>query len=405
MFGKMLCSAALAATLAMPAWAESTTTAVQFAPGVTGTAATGQISGRDTADFTIAGRAGQKLRIEMISDHPSSAFDIYAPGATPGQSPALFTGAGKRADLTLPSDGTYMVRTYLAPGAENASARFSLTIDLGGSGNTGNAAPPAATATTAATTAPTAMAGTAAQTASSPAGMQDGGPDYWRVTGIEGRLNIRADASTGADIIATAGNGDSLRNLGCKTVDARTWCQVETVTGGARTGWAANQFLREGPVPGQADGQTPAAATRDTPPTASAVSAKRPVANPAIAGVPPRAAPAAPADASAPRTSSVVSAAKPAPKPSQKDSARGNLPCSTALGMPTRDCAFTVVRVGGGDAAVKISRPDGSTRNISFVKGAPAPLDGQRTERRGDLTVINIGNERYEIPDAVIFGG
>ena len=73
--------------------------------------------------------------------------------------------------------------------------------------------------------------------------------------------------------------------------------------------------------------------------------------------------------------------------------------------MPTRECSFTVTRQGTGNATVTISWPDGGSRAISFTGGAPAPRDGLRTERRGDLTVINLGNERYEIPDAVVNGG
>ena len=61
MLGKMHRSAALAAVLAAPVWAESTTTPVHFGDGATGTAVTGQVAGRDTADFTLAASAGQKM--------------------------------------------------------------------------------------------------------------------------------------------------------------------------------------------------------------------------------------------------------------------------------------------------------------------------------------------------------
>ena len=383
MLGKMLRSAALAAVLAAPVWAESTTTPVHFGDGATGTAVTGQVAGRDTADFTLAASAGQKLSVQMITNNPSSYFNIYAPGDVPGESQALFIGStsGLEAGLTLPATGTYLIRTYLMPsaGRENETARFSLTIDVGG---TPQKAPTAAPAAPAASTTP-APSGDVADSLS-------GGPDYWQVTGIEGRLNIRAEASTSAAVAATVGNGDSLRNQGCKSVDGRTWCKVETAAG--QTGWTVNQYLREGAAPGAA--------------TAVPTAAPAPAARVASSARPPVPAPSKSLSASeVPPASTAVSAAKPAPKPGQRGTARGSLPCSTALGMPTRDCSFTVTRQGTGNATVTISWPDGGSRAISFIGGAPAPREGLRTERRGDLTVINLGNERYEIPDAVVNGG
>lgn len=382
MLGKMLCSAALAVVLAAPVRAESTTTAVHFGDGATGTAVTGQVAGRDNADFTVAASAGQKMSVQMITNNPSSYFNIYAPGDVPGQSQALFIGStsGLQASITLPATGTYLIRTYLMPsaGRQNETARFSLTIDVGGTPQQAPTAAPASTAP--------APAGDVADSLS-------GGPDYWQVAGIEGRLNIRADASTTAAVVASVGNGDTLRNQGCKTADGRTWCKVETPT--KQTGWTVNQHLREGTAPGAASAAPPPAAA--TPPT--------PAARVATSARPPVPAPTKTLSQSAtPPTSSAVSAAKPAPKPGQRGAARGSLPCSTALGMPTRDCSFTATRQGAGNATVTINRPDGSSRAISFVGGAPAPREGLTTERRGSLTVVNLGNERYEIPDSVVNG-
>jgi len=57
--------------------------------------------------------------------------------------------------------------------------------------------------------------------------------------------------------------------------------------------------------------------------------------------------------------------------------------------------------------------PDGRTRAIFFRMGRPLGADVAESEGRrpfqatkqGDLHRIRVGNERYEIPDAVIFGG
>ena len=432
MFARFLCSAALSACLALPVLAESTTRPVIFAAGSTGTAVTGQVMGADTADFTLTAEAGQRMNVRMNADKATAIFDIYAPGAVPGQSQALFSSAtsGQTADLSLPTSGVYVIRTYLQPAAAqlNETARFSLTFDI---------------------------AGRRAQSGDV-AGALNAAPDYWKVTGITGQLNIRAEASTTSAVAGTVPPDTTLRSLGCQATDGRNWCKVETVAGTAITGWAAGDFLTPGTAP---DGYVPpaepapsampapaaatgAAQTSIAPPavTNSAGSiAAQPVAAPVTAATAPQPAPAAPAGTVPPSdrpavvstrppvappskiplggvrpkpteaaAAAPVSSAKPARKPVQAGAtsnrtAVGTLPCSTALGMPTRDCAYSVSHEGS-KTTVQVAWPDGGQRKIRFENGTPAPVSGVLSERRGNLTVINIGNERYEIPDSVTKG-
>ncbi|MBC2859174.1 SH3 domain-containing protein [Stappia sp. 28M-7] len=87
--------------------------------------------------------------------------------------------------------------------------------------------------------------------------MDDGGPDFWRVTGISGRdyLNVRTGPGTGFPITARLSDGELLRNLGCGRLvgERQRWCQVERRNGDAK-GWVAGDFLREGHL-GQGDGR------------------------------------------------------------------------------------------------------------------------------------------------------
>jgi hypothetical protein len=93
--------------------------------------------------------------------------------------------------------------------------------------------------------------------------------------------------------------------------------------------------------------------------------------------------------------------------------ATGNLPCTTGGGQPTTSCAFGVWREGQGNGTVEVTKPDGQKRTIVFSKGRATGYDASqadkgaafKTSRQGDLTIIHIGDERYEIPDAVISGG
>jgi hypothetical protein len=79
---------------------------------------------------------------------------------------------------------------------------------------------------------------------------------------------------------------------------------------------------------------------------------------------------------------------------------------------PTGSCAFGVTREGNGSGIVTVTKSDGRTRAIFFENGTATGYDmsqadpGEfRAEKQADLNIIYIGEERYEIPDAVIFGG
>jgi len=94
-------------------------------------------------------------------------------------------------------------------------------------------------------------------------------------------------------------------------------------------------------------------------------------------------------------------------------SASGNIPCAQNKSQPMGQCPFTVAREGKGTATVSVSLPDGRKRAIFFDKGKAigadlSQADGNMTfkaRKQGDLFKIQAGNERYEIPEAAVFGG
>jgi hypothetical protein len=92
--------------------------------------------------------------------------------------------------------------------------------------------------------------------------------------------------------------------------------------------------------------------------------------------------------------------------------ATGDIPCGMGGGQPPGACPFGVVREGNGSGFVTVTKPDGRTRSIIFENGKAVRYDASQSEpgefsatRKGDLNIIRIGDEHYEIPDAVIFGG
>jgi hypothetical protein len=98
--------------------------------------------------------------------------------------------------------------------------------------------------------------------------------------------------------------------------------------------------------------------------------------------------------------------------PGTRYHATGPIPCSMGGGAPTTQCNAGVVRQGGGTADVTVTKPDGRTRTIFFQNGRAVSADVSQADygkfsasRQGDLNIVRIGQERYEIPDALPFGG
>lgn len=192
-----------------------------------------------------------------------------------------------------------------------------------------------------------------------PAAPENGGPRNWEVTQM---LNLREQPSSSARILARYKPGTILDNLGCQRAQDRAWCDVQQLGGGAR-GYVAAAYLRPAISP---DGSA----------------------------------------AVGPDDSSLRAG-------QGKFDATGPLPCAFAAGQPMGQCEFGVARAGGGYATVVVKKPDGRTRAIFFSMGRPIGADVAESEGRkdfratkqGDLHRIQVGNERYEVPDAVVLGG
>lgn len=195
-----------------------------------------------------------------------------------------------------------------------------------------------------------------------PANPENGGPRNWEVTGVSRSLNLRTQPSAAARIIARYARGTILDNLGCQEASGRVWCDVQELGGGPR-GYVAAEFLKPAVSP---DGRAAMG------PDDSALRAGQGVFD-----------------------------------------ATGNIPCAQSVGQPMRQCEFGVARAGGGYATVVIKKADGRTRAVFFRMGKPVGADTSEAEgysefratREGDLNLIRIGPERYEIPDAVVMGG
>ncbi|MBO6774555.1 MAG: SH3 domain-containing protein [Marinibacterium sp.] len=174
------------------------------------------------------------------------------------------------------------------------------------------------------------------------------GPDWWEVR-VGSTLNVHSAPSTSAPTVGRLPNGLVVENRGCQMAEGRKWCQIAY---GDAAGWVAGEYLVE-------------------------------IAAPAIAGG---------GDVKVPGT---------------EYNATGQIPCATAPSMPMAQCDFGVIRRGNGDATVVVTLPGGGQRYLYF-DGNASSSDGGHTvwERTGDLNRISVEDEeRYEIPDAVRYGG
>lgn len=74
-----------------------------------------------------------------------------------------------------------------------------------------------------------------------------------------------------------------------------------------------------------------------------------------------------------------------------------------------RFCPSRVARQAVESAGVCIRIGDASERFVLFENGKPVDTDHPQgeiaVERQADLNLLRIGEERYEMPDAVVFGG
>ncbi|KKO64495.1 Inhibitor of g-type lysozyme precursor [Janthinobacterium sp. KBS0711] len=89
----------------------------------------GKIKGYATAEYTVAGKAGQTLSVKLKTNQPSNYFNIRQPG----QDEALFIGSttGNNYQAKLPADGEYTVQVYLMRNAARRNAVASYSLEMG----------------------------------------------------------------------------------------------------------------------------------------------------------------------------------------------------------------------------------------------------------------------------------
>lgn len=192
------------------------TETVAEAAATAGTVLAGRLTGDESVDYIIKGKAGQVLSADLSASNASLYFNILPPASAE----ALFIGStsGNVADIRLPAAGDYVVRVYLMRSAARRDevAEYALGIGLAGA---------------------------------DVADGLSGGPDWWAVTGLsEGLLNVRSGPDVRYQVAGHAQNGDVLQNRGCRMTGAERWCSIR-VDGSGVSGWVDGRYLTEAAAP------------------------------------------------------------------------------------------------------------------------------------------------------------
>ena len=189
---------------------------------------------------------------------------------------------------------------------------------------------------------------------------EDGGPRRWQVTDPSG-VRMHKAPKVDAPLIKTLTAGAILSNFGCERAGDRVWCSVRALRDRKR-GYVLAAALQPARGP---DGTVPMGP-----------------------------------DESLPRA-----------RGGDFD-AQGQISCAQERGEPMGACSFAVARGGGGDATVVVTFSNGFKRMLSFTHGAFIRADttmsgsGFDTDWRLEdgLHIIRVDDQRYEFPDALVFG-
>lgn len=195
-----------------------------------------------------------------------------------------------------------------------------------------------------------------------PLSPDEGGARNWQVIQTSKSVILFRESQVSSEQVLTLSPGDILDNLDCMTVQDVNWCYVQPI-GGGPVGYVMANYLtpaksRDGTIGYGLDDSSLRAGQGDF-------------------------------------------------------DATGNIPCAQNKGQPMTQCEFSVSRAGSGYATVVIHRQGQSDRVIYFRMGRAIGVSSSEADKAGefsmtyehDLHKIKVGDERYEIPDAVIFGG
>lgn len=191
---------------------------IQMGRGVDSVSLEGSVEGWEVQRFLVPATRGQTLRLDLSGRNPALAFHLVHPRT--GAIVHDGVRSGRRADVLIPANSAWIVEIFLTPVAADRwdLATFRLDVRLAASPATGPRppSPPSALNTVV-------VSG----------------------LGAYDSLNIRAEASLNARVVARAPNGMRLVNNGCFAQGTMEWCAVSDPNG-RFAGYASARYLAAG---------------------------------------------------------------------------------------------------------------------------------------------------------------
>lgn len=105
---------------------------VQFAKGKLSTTIKGVVKGDQAIDYTLRGKAGQTMSVDLKSNKGGNSFNVLPPGSEAAI--AIGDTLGNKWTGQLPTDGEYRIRVFLNRSAarRNETAKYTLTVGITG---------------------------------------------------------------------------------------------------------------------------------------------------------------------------------------------------------------------------------------------------------------------------------
>ena len=105
---------------------------VQFAKGAQSATVKGTFKGYDSINYTLVAKAGQTMTVS-IAGSSNANFNVFAPGAVPGQTEAMGAGyVDEKWQGTLPASGKYTIQVYQmrASARRGEAVPHTLTVSI-----------------------------------------------------------------------------------------------------------------------------------------------------------------------------------------------------------------------------------------------------------------------------------
>jgi hypothetical protein len=105
---------------------------VRFAPGTSGAELKGTVKGYAARSYRLVAGAGQTLAVDLKATNGAQYFNIVAPGSNEGM--YISETGGQQAKVVLPTDGAYVIQTFLMRSAarRNEASNFTLKVSVTG---------------------------------------------------------------------------------------------------------------------------------------------------------------------------------------------------------------------------------------------------------------------------------